>query len=163
MSRNVPLDQLVPTLNNLIKEWSAEVVTLIEEAQDESIEVARKGIKKMTPPKSGRKVTDDDGNLKNAKYYINCYSIKRNVVSDHSSTLYNRKYPLSHLLEDGHEVYNQYGGPYPINRRTAKNRPNAKVDSNMLTTKFEMWELEGEPASVDYVHRAIKKIRKLGG
>lgn len=165
MSKTIPLDKLGTELNNVIKGWTADVIVMVEEAQDEAIVNARKDIKTMTPPKGSQK-----------RPYINCYSIRRNVISEHSTTLYNTKYQLSHLLEDGHEVRNQLsdkpkndgsGENYPhtwrIHTRTAANISNAKVDDEMHTTKFEMWENEGTPAAEDYIKRSLSKIKKLGG
>ena len=173
MSRVVPLQELGSTITDIVTEWSAEVVVLVEEAQEEAIENARKDIKKMTAKESvARYRVNGDGGTKKVPQYINCYAKRKNVISDHSHTLYNRKYQLSHLLEDGHVVRNQYSDKinprtgkmnphtWEIRRRTATKLDNRKIVDNLHTAKFTMWRLEGDPAAEDYIKRALEKIRK---
>lgn len=151
--RTIYMYEIADVVNEMIDVWTNETLVKLDEAQNETINGARNYAKRETTKlKYGNK-----------KPYINCYSNRK--AGDHARALWNRKYSLSHLLEDGHKVYNQSGGPYPIKNDnrvmdTTSNR-NAKVTSSMETTQYDMFDETFE----DYVKdKYIKKIiQKLGG
>ena len=148
--RTIYIHEVADVINELVDTWTTEVVLAVEDAQNSTIEGAKRYIKKETSKLyyGGKKP------------YIDCYTNKK--VGQHTRALWNRKYALSHLLEDGHASYNQFGGPYEVKNRvpdTTANK-NAKRTSSSLTTRYDSYDETLE----DYVKESyIKFIRKKVG
>lgn len=152
-TRTIYVYEIADVVNDIVDKWSTDVIIKLEEAQNSTINGARGYAKKDTT-----KLRYSD-----KKPYINCYSNRK--AGEHARALWNNKYYLSHLLEDGHIVKNQYGGPYTIN--SSKRVPdttdhkNAKVTSDTETTQYDMFDDTLE----DYVKKKYIEFikKKLGG
>lgn len=152
--RTVYIYEVADVINDIVDKWSTEVIVKLEEAQNSTINGSRNYAKRETTTLS----------YSDKKPYIKCYTNRK--VGEHARALWNRKYQLSHLLEDGHKVVTKKGGePKKIKDEnrvpdTTKNH-NKKVTSSMLTSSYDTFDETLE----DYVKKKyiyfIKK--KLGG
>lgn len=88
-----------------LDEFDKSVHVALVETCDEGIKEAKKNIQKDL--KSLMK-----GTMEDRKHYRSSFITRKQ--SDLSRILWNTQYQLSHLLEDGHYVYNQFGGAYDI-------------------------------------------------
>ena len=159
-TRTIEVWQIADTVNEYVTTWTAAVVSLIDRAQVKTIKDAKAFAKKETPESSKSGST----NKKDENPYIDLY-VQRSSSRQHWRALWNKKYPLSHLLEDGHEVHNQSGGPYEIKNRVADTtaNKNAKVTSSDETTQFDMWDetfedFDVEKVYVDYIKEFLSEL-----
>jgi len=74
-------------------------------------------------------------NPKNRDKYVHCF-VNKKLGNGLARRIANTEYRLSHLLEDGHEVKNQYGGPY----RIKKSKYAIKGTFRKKTIKHGMWK-----------------------
>lgn len=100
-----------------IEKFDIEIKKILDEYGDdiqENLEVITKSV-----AQKGAKAVRDSSHIeiKGEKYWKQWRSeINKPNRLTVEATIYNSKlYPLAHLLEHGHETYNQFGGPY---RRT---------------------------------------------
>ena len=117
---------LASVLVSEIEDWQQEVNGNLEDAADTTIKESKKIIQEL----SKSTVTRRKGG---AKHYRSMFTTRK--PKKLKRVLWNKKYPLSHLLEDGHYVYNQFGGPYNINPDNSK-----YGTSGQITHHFDMWE-----------------------
>jgi hypothetical protein len=95
--------------------------------------------------------------------YRNSYKVipYRDILEGYGCKLWNKQYQLSHLLEDGHSVHNQWvkEGGYTIHHRFTTG-PNPKVDSNKKTSYYKMWESTEEELVNEYTSAVLSVIDK---
>lgn len=95
------------------------------------------------------------------KPYVNYFATRR--LSDeygvYGCRLFNRKYPLSHLLEDGHVIKNQYGGPWQNKKGMNRSASYAKAagwstkgrsQSSSTTVGWTLWKPEAEKMTKEF-------------
>ena len=143
-----------------IDEWGKETsIKLSDSVLETAIESSKK-IKELTPKRKGSK---------GKKAYRNCFTIRPNRNKNKTlmeRTLYNTQYRLSHLLEDGHEVYTRTGkktdpnakkiGPLEIKRRTGRNGGTfAVANDNKHTVSYKNWKHTRDKAE-EYLVDSIK-------
>lgn len=73
---------------------------------------------------------------KNRNKYVNCF-VNKKIGNGLKRRLANTEYRLSHLIENGHKVRNQYGGPYEVKRSKYKS---INKTPRRLTHNHGMWE-----------------------
>lgn len=150
-SKHCDISQFAEVLEQTVQEWGKNVSDVAETTVHNMAVGARKTIKSATPKnpviREGR------------KHYATCFGIKKDKKSSIiTEKVYNTQYQLSHLLEDGHNVYTRLGkkndpkavkiGPLKIHNRTFQQ--GGVVESSTKTAKFSMWQ-KGE----DYVEKNI--------
>lgn len=96
----IKLGQLTDELSRIYKEYSDEVIKAMPEAAKKAADVAVKSLKANAPKDTG----------KYAKSFKK--ETTKNTSSATEITVYSTVPGLTHLLERGHPVKNQYGGPY---------------------------------------------------
>ena len=158
------LDNFCDDIWSEIEKWSIEASIMLSDAVLDTTVQAQKDIKKITP--KGAKRWEE-------KNYRDCFKIKpsrsrnRNLMD---RTLWNSQYQLSHLLEDGHEVYTRLGkktnpnarkiGPLEIKKRSAKNGGTFAVfTDNKHTVKYGNWIHTRELAEQNLVNEIKTKFR----
>lgn len=123
----VDLATLSDAIVKELKEWQGNVEQIMIDTCEESIKEAKKEIvREFDTIKKGKR---QDGEK---RYRSSFTTRKKNNLS---RILWNKQYQLSHLLEDGHYVYNQYGGAYDIDPK--KSKYNTTVDH---TKAFGVWD-----------------------
>lgn len=88
-------------MNDILKDYIKDVKQVTNEAQDEVAEECVKKLKATSPKRPGR-----------GKHYANGWKVKRErgLVGINQVIVYNKAKPqLTHLLENGHVIENQYG------------------------------------------------------
>lgn len=93
---------LVNELNKILDDYQAEVIDDVNEAALATVKLAVKELKAKSPRSKRAK----------GGAYAKSWSYKKNLMpfGYTSYTVYNRKhYQLTHLLENGHMIKNQYG------------------------------------------------------
>ena len=102
----VPVDRFADAVKDILDEYADNVRENLVEITDK---VGKEGAKTLRQ--------NAHANVGGNKYYKQWASITEQPTRvTVTATIHNKKkYQLTHLLEDGHETYNQYGGPY---RRT---------------------------------------------
>lgn len=144
-SGQVDVTELSDALLTEIGSWQKSAFTDLQDSVKESATEAKKKIMELSKSTVNRRSGG-------TKHYRSCFTTRK--TGDLEQTLWNRKYPLSHLLEDGHQVYNQYGGPYAINPRNSK-----YGTSGTTTHEFDMWE-ETEKHTEKYLYdKVISKFK----
>lgn len=162
----VDLSNLGKVLQKELKDYEERVYSAVVETCEEGIKEAKREIEKdLKDLRKGRK---EDG-----KHYRSSFVTRKK--SDTSRFLWNREYQLSHLLEDGHHVYNQYGGPYEIHPEyplyfgykgiptTLPKKPKIYGSywgtSGKVTHKFGAWD-KTEKHTADFVEKELLKKLK---
>lgn len=150
----VDLSNLGKVLEKELKDYEERVYSAVVETCEEGIKEAKKEIQKELED-SMKKVA------KGAGHYRSSFTTRKK--SDTHRILWNKKYQLSHLLEDGHYVYNQYGGPYPIHSTIAKRgrfvTGSKYGTSGKVTHSFKAWE-GTEKHTADFVEKELLKKLK---
>lgn len=103
--RKIKPEELTDVISEMLKD-SYEVV---EEAVDKSIKKTR------TAAKNKVKELSNVSDRARKKKYANDWTTKieeSRVPFYKRVTVYNRQYQLTHLLENGHFIFNQHGGAY---------------------------------------------------
>lgn len=95
-------------LSNAIADLLQEERELVEKAIENATRATRTRVKKEVGIKSpylerSRRHYRDDWSVKTEKSRVALYQ---------HVTVYNKQYQLTHLLENGHFIFNQKGGPY---------------------------------------------------
>lgn len=137
----------------VVDQWDAImsefVIKINEGCANEAERICKEGrtfIKPKTPKRKGK--------------YRNSYKVLpyRDVLDGYGCKLWNKQYQLSHLLEDGHYVHNQWvkEGGYDIHHRHPTGS-NPKVDSNKTTSYYKMWD-ETEKEMVDKYSLAVEQV-----
>lgn len=141
----VDLSQLSDAIKNKLSEYQAEVYSTMTEVCESGIKFAKDEIVrdiKLIQKGNGRK----DG----SKRYRSTFTTRKK--SDTERILWNKQYPLSHLLENGHYVYNQYGGPYNIKK--------SKYGTTGDHTKaFDIWEITDKELAKYVITEVEKKLK----
>lgn len=158
----VTLDRFTNEIVSRLKEWKVDVDIVCEDASDATIKNAKKHIKQITKT-SGMGVSHMYKNDP-TKQYVNCYVTRKpDRRRKFLRALWNKQYQLSHLLEDGHDSYNQYNQPGNKNFRDNLPRPytikRSKFPSSIgkkHTHEFSVWE-ETEKWTGDSYYRSVKK------
>lgn len=101
----VDISGLGKLIEKELEEYSAKVYVAAVETCNEGIKESRRYINQEM-------VSIMKGKTEDRKHYRSSFSTHKK--GDLSRVLWNKQYQLSHLLEDGHYVYNQYGGNYDI-------------------------------------------------
>lgn len=100
----IKIGQLADEISKIIQEYSDEVIKALPDAAEKAATAGLKTLKANAPSKTGEYKK----------------SLKKKKTKDTSSateyTIYSDKPGLAHLLERGHPVKNQYGGPYGTTR-----------------------------------------------
>ena len=98
-----------------------------------------------------------------AKKYKNSYKVipYQDIVLGYGCKLWNKQYQLSHLLEDGHTVHNQWVKEegYTIHHRHPTG-PDPKIDSNKRTSYYKMWEATEKELVDEYTEAVLSVIDK---
>lgn len=139
----VDLSQLSNAIKEQLDEYRVEVHAVMVEVCEDGIKFAKQEIKQDL---------DDvqKGKGRKSKRYRSTFTTRK--INDTERILWNRQYPLSHLLEDGHFVYNQYGGPYDIK----KSKYGTTGDH---TKKFKIWEITEKAVSQYVVQKVQEKLK----
>lgn len=88
-------------MNDILKDYVKDMKQATNEAQDDVAKECVKKLKATSPKRPGR-----------GKHYANGWAVKRErgLVGINQVIVYNRSKPqLTHLLENGHVIENQYG------------------------------------------------------
>ena len=97
------------------------------------------------------------------KKYKNSYKVipYRDVMLGYGCKLWNKQYQLSHLLEDGHTVHNQWVKEegYDIHHRYPTG-PDPMVKSNKITSYYEMWDKTEKELVDGYTEAVLSVIDK---
>lgn len=106
MAKKVPAERMAEELKKILNEVADDVYDNLEEI---TTEFGKKGAKAV---RSNAHIA-----VNGKRYWRHWgYVVEKPTRLSVEATIYNKKeYQLAHLLEHGHETYNQYGGPY---RRT---------------------------------------------
>lgn len=159
-SGRTDLANLAKWIDKTLGQYTTEVEAQLSLAIDETAKETIKKIRKDTP------------RLKNAeKPYRSQYYLypRGNKVEYHNGeytkTLHNKKYQLSHLLEDGHKVYSRAGkkddpnapstGPFMVRVSKYGNVPRSK------TYNLEMWSKAEDSAEKTLDARARKRLSNI--
>lgn len=156
----ITLDQFAGEINKLIGEWKVDVEITLEDASDSAINVSKHYIKNITK-ESGM---NHSRKKKANKRYVNCFTTRKpNRNKKFLRALWNREYRLSHLLEDGHDSYNQYNTPGNKHYRDYLPRPytihTSKFPDSIGRThthSFGVWEKTEKYMGVAY-YKTVKK------
>lgn len=139
----INLSNLGDVITKELEKFEKDVYGAMVETCEESIKEAKKEIKRdydaVKIGKSSRK-----------KPYRSTFTTRKK--GDLSRILWNKQYPLSHLLENGHYVYNQYGGPYEIKK-------SKYGTSGDITKSFVVWELTEKNISEFVEKTLLKKLK----
>lgn len=101
----VDLSNLGEAIRKELDNYKKDVYGAMVETCDEGIKESRKFIQKDM-------VSIMKGKTEDRKHYRSSFTTRKK--NELSRILWNTQYQLSHLLEDGHYVYNQYGGAHDI-------------------------------------------------
>lgn len=162
--KTVDISQIGDAIWEEIEKWDKECNIKFSDSVLETTKEARNEIKKSTPKLDGKK---------SGKHYIDSYQIKPNQNKNDiqmERVLWNKKYQLSHLIEDGHLVYTRLGrkedinarkiGPLTIKKRSAINGNTFTVFSdNKHTAKFNIWKHTKDYASEKLVESIKQKFK----
>ena len=141
--------KLVKKLGDIPKEITDAIYTYgvaVEVASEEAIQKAAKQTKNfmkrksVTPERKEGERKKNDPKTYRTMYKV--YSPRKKRKDYHWRVVGNQHYRLDHLLQDGHEVYNQYGGPYVIDDKKRVHRGiegSGWTDENH-TTYYKMWD-----------------------
>lgn len=112
------MSKLNTNANISVEQFSSEVAKILDTYSYELEQNLVKTIKKFgyqtrdyITNESKQEIIDP----KNRDKYVNCFTTEK-VGNGLTRRLKNTEYRLSHLLENGHKVKNQYGGPYNIKK-----------------------------------------------
>lgn len=100
--------------------------------------------------------------------YINGFTTipLEGYLGSYGCKLWNKKYPLSHLLEDGHKIRNKRNGKYYQNKRgTHGNSVSSKGETGRgtkLTYGFNLWAFE-ESAMIKEFKDGVEQLLKKAG
>lgn len=87
-------------------------------------------------------------------------------LGSYGAKLWNKKYPLSHLLEDGHRIRNKNKGKFYQNKKgTHGNSTSSKGETGPgtnLTYGFNLWGFE-EIEMIDEFEKGVDEILKKAG
>lgn len=123
-----PIEKLDSAIKRTLEEYADDVFENLEEITE-------------AVGKKGAQAVRENAHIKiNGKAYWKRWKSEISHPNRLSvqATIYNQKYyPLAHLLENGHETYNQFGGPY---RRTPAHPHILEVGDEVI----EMYEREVE-------------------
>lgn len=139
------------------KEILRPLETLGEEAQKDAVKICKAHKNTL------RSEFKNEIIAKKAKpRYVSQFTVRKynkKHIAEYGAKLWNRKYPLSHLLEDGHVVKNQYGGPY----KPIKHGPYSDTsgDSDDKTHAFNLWEKEEEKIVEEFTQAVSELVKKL--
>lgn len=157
----VSLDRFTNEIIAHLKEWKVEVDLTLEDACDATIKNSRKHIKEKTKT-SGMGVSNRYLNQP-SKQYVNCFVTRKpDRKRRFLRVLWNKQYRLSHLLEDGHDSYNQFNSPNSKKFNEELPRPytikKSKFPNSIgkkKTHSFLIWE-ETEKWTGDSFYRSVK-------
>lgn len=107
MSKNelrVTIDGLSEAIQGILKEYiDEEVKPIVDEEMEKAAMMAKSELKANSP----------DSGMARKKKYKNSWSHKTvRGRLENKIIIYNKQGQLTHLLENGHFKFNQYGGPY---------------------------------------------------
>ncbi|MBQ0111921.1 MAG: hypothetical protein KBT03_02215 [Bacteroidales bacterium] len=157
----VDLSSLGDVLRQELDDFNKSVHVAMVETCDEGIKEARKEIIRDLD-------TLQKGKIEDRKHYRSSFTTRKK--NDLSRILWNKQYQLSHLLEDGHYVYNQYGGSYNIHPDYPLifgHKKNGEPiiygsrygTSGKVTIGFKAWE-KTEKHTADFVEKTLLKKLK---
>lgn len=136
------LGDIPKEITDAIYTYGVAVEVASEEAIDKSAKQTKSFMKRknVTPERkeSERKQNDP----KPYRTMFKVYSPKKKRKDYHWRVVGNKHYRLDHLLQDGHEVYNKAGGPYPITKENRVHRgiKGSGWTDDMHTTYYKMWD-----------------------
>lgn len=114
------ISSLPDEIKKQVEKYGDEIHELLSAICDEGVKKAKKEIEEFS-----------DDLEQGEGHYRSMFT--RRKKGDLNRILWNKKYTLSHLLENGHLVYNQYGGPYEIK--------NSKyLTLGKKTHEFDFWK-----------------------
>lgn len=121
----VTFDKIDEVMNNIIKEELERVDKVIKKVTNNIANEALKDVK-IKSPKNMKS--------KKAKHYAEDWrkKVKKGRLN-YNATIHNKQYQLTHLLENGHFSFNQYGGAY----KYVKGRPHIKPVQDKVNEKYE--------------------------
>lgn len=123
----ITADKLYVTMKDMFSDYANEVDRVTAETVVDVSKEGRKYIKDKTLAVYSQKRFT----IHSPSKYQNCFRTKK--LDKFGRQIKNTRYQLSHLLEDGHKVSNQYGSNYSIY--------NSEYGTSGKTTKeFKVWE-----------------------
>lgn len=147
MSHDIGIDKIYVTIENIFTEYGMKVDQVTENTVDELATAGRKYIKDLTDVQFQSKAFV----IHKPKKYQNCY---RKVRIPDGRRIKNTNYSLSHLLEDGHIVANQYGRGYSIY--------NSEYNTRGKTThSLRMWKDTEDMLNEELPKRIVENIDKI--
>lgn len=123
----ISVDKLYATMKDMFTEYADQVDKMTADTVTEVSKEGRKYIKDKTLAVYNQKRFT----IHTPQKYQNCFRTKK--INRFRRQIKNTRYQLSHLLEDGHRVANQYGSNYSIYA--------SEYGTTGKTTKeFKIWE-----------------------
>lgn len=151
----VDLSNLSEKIKKELDNYKKDVYGALVETCEEGIKEAKKEIvRDLDTMQKGKK-------SELGKHYRSTFTTRKK--GDLSRILWNKKYQLSHLLENGHFVYNQYGGAYEIHPTIAKRGKwitgSKYGTSGKITKAFGVWD-KTEKHTAQFVEDTLMKKLK---
>lgn len=158
------ISKLDDVLKKELDEWSIQTTIKLSDAVLDTTIKASNEIKNITPKRA---------NHTKGKNYRDCFKVKPNRSKNKNlleRTLWNEKYQLSHLLEDGHKVYTRLGkktdpnakkiGPLDIKKRSAKNGGGFVIfNDSKHTASYKNWKTTRKNAEENLVENIRNKFK----
>lgn len=164
---SVTFSRFTREIEDRLKEWKVDIDLVCEDACNATIKNARKHIKEKTRS-SGMGVSNRLKDNK-AEQYVNCYVTKKPDRNRRFlRALWNKQYQLSHLLEDGHDSYNQFNKigskDFDANRPRPYTIKHTKFPSSIGKThthSFKLWEETEEWTSESFFRSVKTRLENL--
>lgn len=169
----ISLDKFSDEVVSILNEWKVDVDLACEKGADKTINSMRDHIKRKT--KKDVETSQRNKNNPSAQY-VNCFVTRkprRGSKNKFLRALWNKQYQLSHLLEDGHDSYNQWNKTPELARRYGRNgkplpRPYTIKKSRFPssigkkhTHSFEMWKSTEDFGAKKFPEKVIKELENM--
>lgn len=155
--KKATIEKFADVLASEIGEWTVKLNQEFEKV------IKRSGTKYIQEAKKKTPTWDNEV----GKQYINCF-INKKTSNPLVRIIWNKKYQLSHLLENGHYVYNRKGRKKNLKSRvsgkyTIKHSKYPESIGKKTTKSFGMWSNAADEIE-KYMEEQIKKaVKEING